>query len=66
LEAIVASVVVIVLTATAFGVLFGVFLRVSSAIKREDKAPGSLRLDAPNRSAQTARALVGMSSSRWE
>ena len=66
-EAVMASVVVIlVLTSIAFGVFFGGFLMVSLAIRRDDHSLGSIRLDAPNHSARTARTLVGLSSSRWE
>jgi hypothetical protein len=61
-----ASLVVIVLIAIAFGVCFGVFLKLSFAIRHEDRSRGSLRLDAPNSSAQTARTLVGLTSSRWD
>jgi hypothetical protein len=61
-----ASLVVLVLITIAFGVCFGVFLKVSFAIRREDRARNSLRFDAPNLSAKAARALVGVSSSRWD
>jgi hypothetical protein len=61
-----ASVVVLVLTAIAFGALFGGFLMVSLAIRRDDHSLGSLRFDAPNHSARAARTLVGISSSRWD
>lgn len=61
-----ASVVILVLIAIAFGVFFGGFLMVSFAIRRDDKSRGSLRFDAPSHSARTARTLVGLSSSRWE
>jgi hypothetical protein len=59
-----ASVVVLVLIATAFGVLIGGFVKISRAIARDDHALGSLWFDAPNHSARTARTLVGLSSSR--
>ena len=61
-----ASLVVIVLIAIAFGVCFGVFLKVSFAIRREDRSRHSLRFDAPDSSSRAARALVGISSSRWD
>lgn len=61
-----AALVVLVLTAIAFGVLLGGFLMVSLAIRRDDHSLGSLRFDAPNHSARTARTLVGISSSRWD
>jgi hypothetical protein len=61
-----ASLVVLVLITIAFGVCFGVFLKVSFAIRQEDRSRNSLRFDAPSRSARAARALVGVSSSRWD
>jgi len=48
------------------GVCLGAFLKLSFAIRREDRSRGALRFDAPNHSAQTARTLVGMKSSRWD
>jgi hypothetical protein len=59
-------VVVLVLTAIAFGVFFGGFIMVSFAIRRDDRSLGSLRFDAQSHSARTARTLVGLSSSRWD
>jgi hypothetical protein len=41
------------------------FLKLSFAIRREDKRR-SLRSDAPSFSAKAARDLVGISSSRWD
>lgn len=62
-----ASLVVLVLITIAFGVCFGVFLMVSFAIRREDRSlKHSLRFDAPDSTARAARALVGISSSRWD
>lgn len=61
-----ASLVVLVLITIAFGVCFGVFLKVSFAIRQEDRSRNSLRFDAPTPSAKAARALVGVSSSRWD
>jgi hypothetical protein len=67
-EAVMASSVelVLILTAVAFGVLIGGFLMVSFAIRRDDSDLGSIRYDAPNQRARTARHLVGISASRWE
>jgi hypothetical protein len=63
----VAIVVVLGVVGVVMGICIGAFLKLSFAIRREDRSSrGSLRFDAPNRSAQTARALVGVSSSRWE
>lgn len=62
-----ASLVVLVLIAIAFGVCSGVFLMISFAIRREDRSQRySLRFDAPDSSTKAARALVGISSSRWD
>jgi hypothetical protein len=61
-----ASLVVITLLIIVMGACFGALLRISFAIRREDRSRGSLRLDAPNNSAQTARTLVGLTSSRWD
>jgi hypothetical protein len=66
-EAIMASlVVVLILTAIAFGALTGIFLKVSFAIRSEDRVRGSLQFDPTNGSTRAARALVGISGSRWE
>jgi hypothetical protein len=48
------------------GACVGAYFKLCSAIRREDRIRGSLRLDAPNHSAQSARDLVGISSSRWD
>lgn len=61
-----ASLVVLVLITIAFGVCFGAFLTVSFAIRREDRSRHSLRFDAPDSTTKAARALVGISSSRWD
>ena len=61
-----AGLVVITLVIIVMGASFGVLLRISFAIRREDRSRGSLRLDAPNNSVQTARSLGGLTSSRWD
>lgn len=61
-----ATLVVLILIAIAFGVFIGGFLMVSLAIRREDHSLGSLRFGATNHSARAARTLVGLSSSRWD
>jgi hypothetical protein len=48
------------------GACIGAYCKLCSAIRREDRIRGSLRLDAPSHSAQSARDLVGISSSRWD
>jgi hypothetical protein len=47
------------------GALIGAYLRLCGAIRREDRRR-SVRFDAPSQSAQAARDLVGISSSRWD
>jgi len=58
------AVVVVALITILTGACIGVFLKLSLAIGREDRKH-SLRFDAPSQSAQAARDLVGISSSRW-
>jgi len=65
-EAAMASLVVLLLAAIAFGALFGGFLMISFAIRREDREKGSLRFDARSYSTKAARTLVGIKSSRWD
>jgi hypothetical protein len=48
------------------GACVGAYFKLCFAIRREDRIRGSLRLDAPSHSAQSARDLVGISSSRWD
>jgi Na+(H+)/acetate symporter ActP len=61
-----AALIIAIFMAAAVGILLGAFLTVSLAISRDDQQRGSLRSDAPNRSAQIARILVGITSSRWD
>jgi hypothetical protein len=61
-----AGLVVVTLVIIVMGACVGALLRISFAIRREDRSRGSLRLDAPNNSAQTARTLVGFTSSRCD
>jgi hypothetical protein len=61
-----AGFVVLGIVTIIMGACIGAFVKLSFAIRREDRTRGSLRLDAPSVSAQTARDLVGISSSRWE
>ena len=57
------TIVVIGFIAVACGVLLGGYLKISLAIRQEDKElAGSLRLDATSRRAQAARSVVGVSS----
>ena len=60
-----APLITLILVTVISGTCIGIFLKVCSAIRREDRVKGSLRFDAPNSSALTARRMVGMTSSRW-
>ena len=48
------------------GACIGAFLKLSAAIRREDRVREWLRRGAPTSSARTARTLVSLSSSRWD
>lgn len=61
-----ASLVIISLVLTLVGIMAGVFIMISFAIRREDRTRDSLRFDAPSSSTRAARSLVGISSSRWD
>jgi hypothetical protein len=60
------SLIIIALVLTIAGILFGAFLKICFAIRRDDRTKGALRRDAPNQSAQSARTLVGMNSFRCD
>jgi hypothetical protein len=66
LEASMAALITISIIVAVAGVVFGAYLKICFAIRREDRKKGSLRLDAPNQSAQNARDFVGISSSKWD
>ena len=59
-----ASLIIIALVMTAAGVMVGFFIKISSTIRREDRA-GTLRWDAPDRTAKSVRFMTGFSRSRW-
>jgi hypothetical protein len=61
-----AALITIAVVVAVAGVVCGVYLKICSAIRRDDRTKGSLRRDAPNQSAQSARTVVGMNSFRWE
>jgi hypothetical protein len=61
-----AVLITVALVAVLVGAVVGAFLKLSFAIRREDRSRGSLRFDAPDSSAKTARTLVGISGSRWD
>lgn len=58
-------IVVLALITVAAGFCIGLFIRVSYAIRWEDRRKHSLRLDAPSASTRAARAMVGVTSSGW-
>jgi hypothetical protein len=61
-----AALITISFVMAAAGVVLGAFIQICRAIRREDRSRGSLRFDAPNQSARTARTMVGVTSSRWD
>ncbi len=66
-EAVMASLVFLVLITIIAGACLGAFLRLSFAIRNEDRRMrGQLQFDPPSASAKVARDLVGVSGSRWE
>jgi len=61
-----ALIAVAVVMAVMAGVVLGAYIKICLAIRRDDKTYGSLRFEASDPSAQSARSLVGMTSSRWD
>jgi hypothetical protein len=59
-----AALITISIIGAAAGVLLGAYLRICFAIRREDRTKGSLRLNAPDQSARSARTLVGIGTSK--
>jgi hypothetical protein len=51
--------------AVAYGILFGEFLAISFAIRREDKV-GTLTGCAPSRACESARHVAGFHRLRWD
>jgi hypothetical protein len=57
--AVMASLLIITIAlVVSLGILFGAFLAISFTIRREDRAR-TLSWDAPDRTAQSVRALTG-------
>lgn len=54
----------VIALAAAYGVLFGAFLAISFAIRREDKV-GTLTGRAPSRTCQSARSMTGWHRTHW-
>lgn len=61
-----AGLIIITLVLTVAGILFGAYIKICFAIRREDRIRGSLRSDATSQSARSARTVVGVSGSRWD
>jgi len=55
-----ASLIIIASVTAVAGILVGAYFTICLAISREDRVRGSLRLDAPSRSARTARLVIGI------
>lgn len=60
-----AALITLALVMIISGACVGAFLKLSCAIRREDRNR-SVSFDAPNTASKIARDLVGISSSRWE
>ena len=60
-----AALIIIGIVMAVTGVMFGAYLKICFAIRKEDRAR-SLPFDAPNSAAQTARSVVGINGSRWD
>lgn len=60
-----AALIIIGVVVAVAGVVFGAYLKICFAIRREDRAR-SLPFDAPSSTAQAARSLVGINGSRWD
>jgi hypothetical protein len=61
-----ATLIVIAIVLAGAGLVLGAYVKICSAIRREDRIKGSLRFDAPSRATRNARDLTGISSSRWD
>jgi hypothetical protein len=61
-----AALITIAIVVAVAGIAFGAYLKVCFAIRQDDRRKWGLRRDAPNKSAQSARALVGINNSRWD
>lgn len=60
-----AAFITVAIVMAVAGVVFGAFLTISFAIRREDKRR-SLSFDASSSSERAARAFIGVNGSRWE
>ena len=60
-----ATLIIIAIVLAGAGLLLGAYLKICSAIRREDRIKGSLRSDPPSRATRNARDVTAISSSRW-
>jgi hypothetical protein len=61
-----AALIIIAIVVAVAGIALGAYLKICFAIRRDDRTKWALRRDAPNKSSQSARALVGINNSRWD
>lgn len=61
-----AALITAVTVTVLVGAVVGAFLKISFAIRRDDRMRGSLQVGPHTRSSQVARDLTGISSSRWD
>ena len=61
-----ASHIIITIVVTVVGVMFGAYLGICFAIRREDRRKWSLRSSPPTLSTQLARSFVGINGTRWD
>jgi hypothetical protein len=66
LEAVMAALITIAIVVAVAGIALGAYLKICFAIRRDDRTKWGLRRDAPDKSTQSARALVGINNSRWD
>jgi hypothetical protein len=66
LEAVMAALVTIAIVLALVAIVSGAYIKICFAMRRDDRTRWALRRDAPNRSAKSARGLVGINNSRWK
>ncbi len=60
-----AALITITTVAVIAGTVLVAYVKICSAIRREDRRKWSLRNEPPDHSARSARNLTGISSSKW-
>lgn len=61
-----AALIIITITLAGAGLVLGLYIRICFAISREDRVKGALRFDAATPFARRARALTGITSTKWK